>query len=88
MSAERIDSEATQEADWTRQASKLLKGRTIVKVRIMTREEADASLWSERAFVLQLDDDTLLWPSQDDEGNGAGALFTTSKDLPTLPVFS
>ena len=36
--------------------------------------------------VMQLDDGNLVYPSQDDEGNGAGALFTNDKKNPTLPV--
>jgi hypothetical protein len=36
--------------------------------------------------VLTLDDGTQLYPAADDEGNNAGALFTTLADLDTIPV--
>ena len=52
-----------------------LVGRTIVNVRWMTDEERDVAGWDSTPITLQLDDGTLLWPSMDDEGNDAGALF-------------
>ena len=75
-----------RERHWTKVASDLLVGRTIVKVRYMTDEERDLIGFSSRAVVLQLDNGLLVYPSQDDEGNDAGALFTTDEKHGTLPV--
>jgi hypothetical protein len=50
-------------------------GRRIVAIRQMTRQEMKANYWHRKAVVVQLDDGTMLYPSQDDEGNGPGALF-------------
>ena len=72
--------------EWGDKVAKELVGRAIVAVRYLTVEEREELGWSWRSIVIQLDDGTLLWPSQDDEGNGAGALFTTLKHLPTVPV--
>jgi hypothetical protein len=60
--------------EWS-DAFKPLLGRKIVKVRYMSDEEMQDADWHQSCVVLQLDDGTLLWPSSDDEGNGAGALF-------------
>jgi hypothetical protein len=59
---------------------KPLVGRTIASVRWMDEEEMEASGWERSPIVLQLDDGTLLFPSADDEGNNAGALFTQAGD--------
>lgn len=71
---------------WEAIASKLLVGKKIVAVKYMDEEEQDALGWHASAIVLKLDDGTLLYPSSDDEGNDAGALFTTDDTTPTLPV--
>ena len=53
-----------------------LKGRRIVDVRYMTPEESAAvGFEGGRAIILQLDNDAMIYPSQDDEGNDAGVLF-------------
>ena len=56
-----------------------LVGRKIVAARHMTPAEAKAQAWYQAAPVLELDDGTILFPSRDDEGNGAGALFGVDK---------
>ena len=40
------------------------------------------------SVVIELDNGVLVWPSSDDEGNDAGALFTTDKRVDTLPVIN
>jgi hypothetical protein len=74
------------EKKWTREAAAALKGRTIADVRYMDAQERSDLGWSRRAIVLVLDNGMLVWPSADDEGNEAGALFTTFDELPTIPV--
>lgn len=74
------------EQRWTKIASALLLNRKIVKVRYLSENEAIELDWSQRCVVLQLDNGMLVYPSADDEGNGAGALFTTDKKESTLPV--
>jgi hypothetical protein len=60
---------------WTGLAQDQLVGRKIVKVRYMTKEEMSEWGWYHSPLILELDDGTLLYPSRDDEGNDAGALF-------------
>ena len=56
-----------------------LVGREITAVRSMTDEELADNAWGGRRggapIALELDDGTVLYPSQDPEGNGPGALF-------------
>lgn len=76
---------ANYEAHWTDLAKKL-RGLTITDVRYLTRTEAEEMGWHARSVALILSDGTAIFPSQDGEGNGPGALFTTDDDLPTIPV--
>ncbi len=73
-------------AQWAEKFTRL-KGRTITVVRYLTDEECATMGWDRAPLVLQLDDGTLLFPSCDDEGNAAGALFTqhgkNTKGIPT-----
>jgi hypothetical protein len=71
------------EVEWTRRAGKALVGRKIVAVRYMSDDEALRLGWYKRGLVILLDDGSHYFPSADDEGNDAGALFGTS-DFPTL----
>jgi hypothetical protein len=73
--------------DWEKKAKACLVGRKITGVRWMEQDEADDMGWSRRAIVLQLDDGNLIYPSMDDEGNDAGALFTNDPKNPCFPVF-
>ena len=49
-------------------------------------KEQEALGWYNSSLVIFFTDGSYLFPSQDDEGNGAGALFTSFKELPTIPV--
>ena len=59
-------------------------GKKIVDIRPMTKQETKDEYWEETmngpATVLVLDDGTLLYPSQDPEGNGPGAIFGKDKN--------
>ena len=71
---------------WTDIATKQFLGQRIVKVRYMSDKEAEELGWDFRPVVLQLSDGNILFPSSDDEGNNAGALFTNDKEDDILPV--
>jgi hypothetical protein len=74
------------EKKWIDVAAEQLLGRKIVAVRYLLDEEIEALGWDRKCVVAQLDDGNLLFPSQDDEGNGPGAWFTNNEDQPVLPV--
>jgi hypothetical protein len=52
----------------------------------MTNEEAAENEWYGRPLVIWLDDGTHFMAAADEEGNGPGALFTSSKKTPTIPT--
>lgn len=72
--------------DWNAVAKSALEGKKIVEVEYMTPESAQAMGWYERGVMFWLDDGTHIIVSQDDEGNGPGALFTSIEGAETLPV--
>jgi len=77
------------EERWNGLASDLLKGKTIIGVRYMNEQEKEMLGWHSRCVIISLDDGTSIYPSRDDEGNDAGALFVDNvkRDIAeTLPV--
>ena len=52
-----------------------LIGKKIVEIRKLTRTEYNLEGWDTFTTALVLDDGTIIYPSQDDEGNGPGTLF-------------
>ena len=66
-------------------------GKKIVCIRPMTKKERDAEGWDNdgsATSVIELDNGTLIYPSSDDEGNGAGTLFGKDKDGKTFYVYT
>src|SRR5690606_5804435 len=72
--------------EWVDRIAAKLIGRKITAVRYMTKEECQGFDWYDSAVVLVLDNGVELIPSQDDEGNGPGAIFTNIKGLTIIPV--
>jgi len=77
------------EKKWTAEANKQLQGKTIKRVRYLTKEEMDESMWYKRGVVIEFTDKTLAYPVMDDEGNDSGVIYgQTSKGkqfvLPSL----
>ena len=71
---------------WSREISEKLIDRKIVEIRYMTESEVKGNLWYNAAVVFTLDNGVSIYPISDDEGNNAGAIATTDKDLPVIPV--
>lgn len=71
---------------WSAKAHDRLKGKTVSRVRYMTDREMNAMGWYNRAVVIEFTDGHWILPSQDDEGNNAGALFTSFGDLHKIPT--
>ena len=63
-----------------------LVGRRVTAVRYMTENEMEQYGWTQSAAVITFDNGIEIIPSRDDEGNGAGTLFTTIKGLETIPT--
>ena len=66
-----------------------LIGQKLVRIRPITQEELEAEGWdyAGATCVLEFEDGTIIYPSQDDEGNGAGTLFGKTPDGQTIYVY-
>ena len=71
---------------WVKKAENQFVGQKIVRARYMTEEEMIDLGWTQKCVVLHLDDGNIIYPSRDDEGNDAGALFTNNEECNTFPV--
>jgi len=65
---------------WTEFATRHLVGHTIESVRMLSESEVDGMGWTSGCLVIQFDDQSIIFASQDDEGNGPGALFGQTPD--------
>lgn len=55
-----------------------LVGKKIKRFRKLTKTETDAEGWDGPTSCIELEDGTIIYASQDDEGNGPGRLFGRS----------
>lgn len=69
-------------------------GKKIVGVIPLPKKVIELEGWdngysrnAEYATALLLDDGSILYPSQDEEGNGPGCIFGTDKDMETSFYF-
>jgi len=74
------------ELKWIKKISNLLVGKKIVKIQYMTEKVAEEQGWYRRPIQIKLEDGTWLTPSQDDEGNDGGSIYTNIEQLPIIPV--
>jgi len=77
-----------QEVDdhWLKVAQEQLLFKRIVRVRYLTKDEAEEMGWSGRPIAFQLNDGNWIYPSCDDEGNEGGVLFTSHERDQILPL--
>lgn len=71
---------------WTKIASDLLVGRTITKVRYMSKKECEDCYWDSAAIEIILDNGLVISPMSDEEANGPGALMVSDPKQPILPT--
>lgn len=71
---------------WEKPCREFLVGKTIKEVRYLSQKEMEDLGWYHSTLVIFFEDGNYIFASADDEGNDAGALFTSSDDLPTIPV--
>tara|TARA_R110002020_G_C16295487_1_gene772753 strand:- start:2537 stop:2821 length:285 start_codon:yes stop_codon:yes gene_type:complete len=78
----------TVEKYWTDLIAEHLVGKKITKVEYIPQDEMEENMWHKRPISIQLDNRHWITPIMDDEGNDGGAMFTTFKELQTIPVIS
>ena len=71
---------------WTNEASYLLLGKKITRVRYVSHREAEDMEWTSRPVAFMLETGVWVFASMDDEGNDGGALFTSHPEKSVLPV--
>jgi len=72
--------------NWTERATKEFKGKKVKSIEWLTKDEVKQSGWFHAAPVIMFEDGSYMVAQMDDEGNDAGALATSSKTMPILPV--
>lgn len=75
-----------QKAHWGLKVTKSLKGKTVGGARYMSEEEREHFGWHSCAVFIWFTDGSWIMPSMDDEGNDAGAMFTSDENLEVIPV--
>ncbi len=71
---------------WNLKCAKHLIGKTIKNVRYMTDKEMIKNMWYKKPLVIFFTDGSYMYASADDEGNDAGALFTSFEELEVIPT--
>lgn len=71
---------------WEDRCSAVLVGKTIKSVRYQYTCEKKDMGWSKKSLMLFFEDGSYLFPSSDDEGNNAGALFTSFEGIEGIPT--
>jgi hypothetical protein len=72
--------------EWADALAKKIMGMKVTEVRYMTEDEKEHLGWDRCSIVIVLNDELVIFPAMDDEGNGPGALFTTIKTLSCIPI--
>ena len=71
--------------DWSGDATKIFKGKTVRKIEYLTDDEMNHMGWYSNAPVIVFTDGSWIIASSDDEGNEAGALFTSAPKMNVIP---
>jgi len=70
--------------NWSKEATKLFKGKVVSHIRYTNADESDELGWS-RTPIIFFTDGTWIMASADDEGNDGGAFFTSESDMEIIP---
>jgi hypothetical protein len=70
---------------WGERCAEVLVGKTIKSVRYMHICEKKDMGWFKKSLVIFFTDGSFIFPSADNEGNDAGALFTSIRDIEVIP---
>jgi hypothetical protein len=66
--------------------AELLVGKTIKSVRYLYTTEKKDMGWFNKSLVIFFTDGSYIFPSADNEGNDAGAYFTSIKGMEVIPT--
>jgi len=71
--------------DWSGDATKIFKGKTVAKIRYTAEDELEGLGWDISTPVIFFTDGSWILASSDDEGNYGGAFFTSSEKMSVIP---
>jgi len=71
---------------WEKEIASKLVGRTITSVNYMSDKDVADMGWYSAGLIIHFDDGNEMLLVSDDEGNNAGAAFTSFEGLDTIPV--
>lgn len=82
-----MSNQAKLKQQWENDFKDLLVGQKIKSIKYQTDKEVDNLGWYSAALVIEFENGTKIFASQDDEGNNAGALFVEKEgDVYVAPV--
>jgi hypothetical protein len=81
-----VSSQGEITKSWEDRCSAFLVGKTIKFVRYQYACEKKDMGWSKKSLVIFFTDGSYIFSSSDDEGNNAGAFFTSIKGLEGIPT--
>jgi hypothetical protein len=70
--------------NWSADATKLFKGKTIARIGYLPNMEQEAMGWSATPFIEFTDGHSII-ASSDDEGNSGGAFYTSVEEMLIIP---
>lgn len=71
---------------WEERCAQILVGKTIKSVRYQYTCEMKDMGWSKKSLIIFFTDGSFIFPSSDDEGNNAGAIFTSFEGIEGIPT--
>jgi len=74
------------EKKYEKELGQFLNSKRINDVRYMTQKEAQEMGWFSRPLIIFFEGGGFIYASADDEGNDGGAMFTSDKNNPVIPV--
>jgi len=72
--------------DWSGDATKIFKGKIIKRIEYLSDQEVKEMMWYNSAPIIVFTDGSWIMASKDDEGNDAGAMFTSNEKMSVIPV--
>ena len=83
----KVAGKAELRESWGNLASNFLVGKTIRRVRYLDDREREDIAWDRSGLVIEFEDGHWIIAMRDDEGNDAGAIWTSSQsELNIIPV--
>jgi hypothetical protein len=81
-----MDKKIDRTIELEKRCAEVLLGKTIKSVRYLYTAERKDMGWYKKSLVIFFTDGSFIYPSADNEGNDAGAYFTSIKGMEVIPT--